>query len=190
MARGFVVRNNLTKDTLLVISSVGAATLVAAIAPNVFVTLARMYFKDKARKAVYERARKLKELERKKLISFGELKNGEVRIELTYRGKILVRQYNLDSIKLKKPQRWDGKWHILMYDIPSSKRKASDAFRHKIKQLGLFQLQKSVWVFPYDFMSEVEFIATIFEIDINKHIFHVVAKEIPREGEIREAFGF
>lgn len=189
MAKGFLVRDNLTKDTLLVIASVGAATLVAAVAPNVFVALARLYFKDKARKAVYERARKLKELERKKLISFRELKNGEVRIELTYRGKILVRQYNLDNIRFNRPQKWDGKWHILMYDIPSSKRKASDAFRHKIRQLGLFQLQKSVWVFPHDFMPEVEFIATIFEIDINKHIFHVVTKEIPKEKEAREVFG-
>ena len=189
MAKGFVVRNNLTKETLLMIASVGAATLVTAVAPGLFVAFSEIYFKDRNKKVVYERARKLRELEKKKLVSFKELRNGEVRIKLTHRGKILVRQYNLENIRLNKPKKWDGKWHILMYDIPSTKRKESDAFRYKVKQLGLYQLQKSVWVAPYDFMPEIEFIATIFEIDINKHIFHLVAKEIPKEREIREVFG-
>jgi len=188
MARGFLLRENLTKDTLLAIAVVGVVALTVVVSPNLFATAAKAYFKDKSKKDIYARARKLKELEMKKLISFRELRNGEVRIELTHLGEVLVRQYNLDNIQMKRPHKWDGKWHILMYDIPSFKRNASDAFRQKIKQMGLFQLQKSVWVSPYDFMPEIEFLATIFEIDINRHIFHIITKEVPRDKEIREFF--
>ena len=34
-------------------------------------------------------------------------------------------------------------------------RKASNAFRRKIKGLGLYRLQKSIWVSPYDCISEL-----------------------------------
>ncbi len=189
MAKGFWDNKNLTKDTLLIIATAGVITMIAVISPVAFVNLARTYFHDKSRKAVYARARKIRELQRKKLISFKELGDGRVEIKLAHKGKILVREYDLENLKFKKPKKWDGRWHVYSYDIPSSKKKASDAFRYKIKQIGLFKIQKSVWVFPYDCMSEIEFLTSVFEIDINSNIFHIITKEIPREQEARKFFG-
>ena len=130
----------------------------------------------------------MRELEKRKLISINELGDGQIRIELSHQGKQLIRVYDLEKIRLKKSAHWDGLWHVVIYDIPSSKRKASDAFRSKIKMLGLYPLQKSVWVSPCDCLPELEFIAAIFEVDIDKHLFYFRTKEIPKEKELKKFF--
>lgn len=41
---------------------------------------------------------------------------------------------------------WDGKWRIVIWDIPEKRRIARDVLRYKLKILGFERLQKSVWV--------------------------------------------
>lgn len=40
---------------------------------------------------------------------------------------------------------WDGKWRLVIWDIPEKRRFARDLLRFKLKQLGFKQWQKSVW---------------------------------------------
>jgi hypothetical protein len=47
----------------------------------------------------------------------------------------------IDDIEIKNPKKWDGKWHLAMYDFPIRFKKARNAFRFKLKQLGFFQFQ-------------------------------------------------
>jgi len=189
MPRGYLRKNNFTKDTLLRIAEVGVVTLAASTSPFVLHALVRAYFKDRSRKIARARAKKLRELEQHKLISFKELDNGAVRIELTHQGKNLIRTYNLEEMKLNIPKQWDGEWRILIYDIPTPQKKASNAFREKLKQLGLFAIQRSVWVSPYECLSEIEFLATVFDIDIDRCICYFHARNIPRENDIKKFFG-
>jgi DNA-binding transcriptional regulator PaaX len=188
MARGFVRKNNLTKETLLKIAAIGALTLAVSTSPYFLHRLVNAYFKDKTGKARRARAKKLREMEKHKLINFKELGNGTVRIELSHKGKNLVRQYNLENMKLQKPKHWDGQWRIVIYDIPTHQKRASNAFRQKLRQLGLFPIQRSVWVSPYECLSEIEFLATVFDIDIDRCVCYFLAKNIPREKEIKEFF--
>lgn len=176
------------KDTILKIAAGGAFILVAATSPYFLTRFAQNYFKEKNRKAAYARARRLKELEKKKIISFKELGNGKIRVELTHKGKLLAREYNLENMKINKPKTWDKKWRIIMYDIPDYNKKARDAFRFKIKQLGLYPIQKSVWVSPYDCMPEIEFLCAVFDIDPNSHVYQFTTAEIPKEREIKKWF--
>ena len=41
---------------------------------------------------------------------------------------------------------WDGKWRIVVWDIPEKRRSARDLLRFKLKMLGFKLLQKSIWV--------------------------------------------
>lgn len=43
-------------------------------------------------------------------------------------------------------QKWDGKWRIVIWDIPEKRRMARDLLRYKLKWLGFKQLQKSIWI--------------------------------------------
>lgn len=188
MARGWVRRDNLVKETFLGIAATGGVLILAALSPHFLSFVAKTYYKETDPVKIRLRALRLKELERRKLIRFKELGGGKVRIELSRNGYRLKREYDLDSLKLKVPKKWDGLWRIVLYDIPLAQRKASNAFRSKIRQMGLFQLQRSVWVSPYECLAELEFISTIFEIDMDNCVSYFRTKEIPKEREIRSYF--
>lgn len=42
-------------------------------------------------------------------------------------------------------EKWDGKWRIVIWDVPEKRRAARDLLRYKLKQLGFQKFQKSVW---------------------------------------------
>lgn len=53
--------------------------------------------------------------------------------------------------KVKNSNRkWDGKWRIVVWDVPEKRRQARDLLRYKLKQLGFTQWQKSIWATKVD----------------------------------------
>lgn len=188
MARGFLLKENLTKDTLLKIAALGFITVAALTSPYFLHAIARGYFKEKTNDAAQKRARKLRELQKRKLLEFKEIPDGSIKITLSHLGKNLIRQYKLEEMTLIKPKLWDKKWRLVTYDIPVSKNKASDSFRKKMKDLGLYQLQKSIWVSPYDCLEEMEFLCAIFDINIDEYVYYFKTSEIPKEKEIKKFF--
>lgn len=188
MPRGPSIKgNNLTKEILLKLAVAGCF-VIAVTSPFFLTNFLKHYFGDKLRRTAWQRSVRLKELSKKKIVSFKEMPNGSVRIELTHKGKIIIRQYKLDELKLNPPKKWDRKWRVIIYDIPHRFKKARDGFREKLKQLGLYQLQKSVWVSPYDCLAEIEFLAGVFNLDLNEHVFYFSTLEIPHESKLKKWF--
>lgn len=99
---------------------------------------------------------------KQKIVSFIENTDGTVTLILTSKGRIKKLRYDLDELDVIAPEKWDGQWRLLMYDIP--KKKAREAFREKLKQLGFVRFQKSVWVHPYPCENEIDFVVAVFEI--------------------------
>jgi len=59
--------------------------------------------------------------------------------------------------KLKeKKKRKDGKWIMIIFDIPEKQKKAREHLRDALVALGYEKLQQSVWVCPYDVYEETE----------------------------------
>jgi DNA-binding transcriptional regulator PaaX len=184
MPRGILLKNNLTKETLLKIAALGILTLPALTSPHFLSQIVNKYFKEKNNK----RVRALRELEKKKIIDINELKDGSIKITLTQFGKKSVLQYKLEDMELTRPEKWDGYWRIIIYDIPKKMQKASNAFRMKIRDLGLYQLQKSIWVSPFDCIKELDFLCTIFEIPLEDCVLYFKTKELPKENKIKRFF--
>lgn len=187
MPRGPSRNANLTKELLLTLAKVGCFA-IAATSPYFLHNFLKAYFKDKNRKVAYRRAERLHELRKKKIVSFKESPNGTVKIELTQDGRRWVRQYNINDLKIKKPLRWDKKWRLIFYDIPHYHKKARDAFREKLKQLGLYQLQKSVWLSAYDCYGEIEFLSMVFNINM-ENIFYLEVDKLPNDYKLKQWFG-
>src|SRR3989338_3036693 len=62
-------------------------------------------------------SRTLWRLRRTKIVEFRE--DGEkVKIVLTELGKKRILRYKLEDMKIQKPKKWDGNWHIVAFDIP------------------------------------------------------------------------
>ncbi len=91
--------------------------------------------------------------------------NGKVRIILTRKGRLKKLSYEIDKMKIRKPQTWDGHWRFLMFDIPEKVHLARDNFRFRLKQLGLVQFQQSVWIYPYPCEDEIDFLAEFYKVN-------------------------
>ncbi|MBI4691827.1 MAG: CRISPR-associated endonuclease Cas2 [Candidatus Terrybacteria bacterium] len=106
----------------------------------------------------------VREFYNERLVDYRESEEGIVDIVLTKEGKKRALKYQIDEIKIKKPEKWDAKWRMVIFDIPEKKKKAREALRKKIKELGFKELQKSVFVFPFECEDEIDFIVEVFEI--------------------------
>ena len=99
-----------------------------------------------------------------RLVDYKENRDGEVEIILTKEGKKKAIKYQLDEMQIKKQEKWDGKWRMVVFDIPEKKKKAREALRNKLKDIGFKELQKSVFIHPYECEDEIDFILEVFEI--------------------------
>ncbi|MFA5997051.1 MAG: hypothetical protein WC791_01025 [Candidatus Paceibacterota bacterium] len=175
-------RGELAKEILTGIANGGL--LLACLAMPGLTKLVPI-FSPKNTRERYRINRTLGTLQKKKLVNIYS-KNGNDIIEITKAGKKKVLEYNLDEMKLKRPAKWDGWWRIVMFDIPESKRRGRDAVSRKIKQFGMYPIQKSVFVSPYICKNEIDFIGEFF--DVREHIIYIKAKEIEGVKKLKEHF--
>jgi DNA-binding transcriptional regulator PaaX len=128
---------------------------------------------------------KIRELYRSKLVETKENPDGSLTLVLTDKGKMKALTYHFQEMK-PKTEKWDGKWRIVIFDIPEKKRRARDALREKLKELGFYELQKSVFVFPYECMNEIEFIVEFFQL--RKYVRYGVLDSIDNELHLKKIF--
>ena len=83
---------------------------------------------------------------------------------------------------------WDGKWRVLIFDIPEKRKKAArEALRSKLIDLNFFQLQKSVWIHPYPCENEIQLTAEIF--GVTRFINIIIANKILNDVKAKIHFG-
>ena len=129
----------------------------------------------------------MREFYNDRLVDYKEDKDGFVEIVLTKEGENKALKFKIDEIKIKKPLKWDGEWRIVIFDIPEKFKKAREALRMKLKELGFLELQKSVFVLPYECEDEINFIMEVFLI--RPFVRFVRAKSFTNEEQLRIKFG-
>jgi len=161
--------------TLDILRIVGAGAVVASvlIAPNMALLLApilrsnpsrwrREWRQNQIQKAI-ERLRK------RRYVKY-EQHGNETYIAITENGRKRLRKFEFDTMRLPAgPQRWDKKWRVVIFDIPENKKKERMIFSDKLKDLGLFPLQKSVFAYPHLCEDEIDFLAEF--LDITYHVY-------------------
>ena len=121
---------------------------------------------------------------KRKLIKF-EKEVDKTTMVLTEKGRKRKLQYDWENIKIPKSDKWDGKWRLLMFDIPSKQKGLSDGFRYKLTRLGFIQFQKSVWIYPYPCENEIDFIAEALGVGRYLQLFNI---KIDNDGELKAKF--
>ncbi len=129
---------------------------------------------------------RVKNLLKRKLVAVRE-ENDEMVIKLTDKGKTTLLRFDLDKMKIKKPFSWDGKWRLIIFDIPNEKKQARELFRAKLKQLEFYPLQKSVFLIPYPCLAEIEFLRQVLEI--GEHVRILVVEKLEGEKLFKQHFG-
>lgn len=151
---------------LLAFIAVGSIAFGGAVVPGILKALKSFDLSED--KTGYDKKKihgALGNLKRQKLVEVLKYDGDRVSIRLTNKGKRRIREYSIDTLEIKNSEKWDKKWRIVIFDIPNKYKQAREALREKIKQLGFKQLQKSVWIYPYECEDEVLFIAEIFEVE-------------------------
>lgn len=173
---------------VLALVAVGAILGIGIMAPNAIQLFAQKQRrrnenfakqKEKIRKYLYY-------LKNKGSIEFIKEKGDKTVVRITKKGVDKLREFTLEDMVISQPQKWDEKWRLVIFDIPNKMRKGRDALRHKLKELGFYPLQKSIWAYPYPCFDEMIFIAELFKI--SRFIDIVTAEEIMNEAKLRKHF--
>ena len=131
--------------------------------------------------------RVVREFYNDRLVDFKEDKDGLAKIILTKEGEKKALKIKIDEMKIKKPTKWDDEWRVVIFDIPERFKKAREALRKKLKDLGFIKLQESVFVLPYECENEINFITEIFLI--RPFVRFMRVKSFTNEEQIRLRFG-
>ncbi len=112
-------------------------------------------------------------LKKRGLIEFIQEDSDKVTVQITDNGKKYLKTFDIDNIILNKPVCWDKKWRLVFFDIPEKHKKAREAFRRKLKDLGFVRLQDSVWVTPFPCEDEIRFLREVFSVPFNVDVFTI-----------------
>ena len=121
-----------------------------------------------------------------KLIEYVGDKNGQTIVKITKKGESRLRAFDIELMKIKKPSRWDGKWRLVMFDIPMRFTKGREALRFHLKKLGFLQFQKSAWIYPYPCEDEIIFIADFFKV--GKYVDVLTVENILRDDKLKKHY--
>src|SRR3989338_5101977 len=102
---------------------------------------------------------------------------------ITPKGENKLHHILIDEIVIKNPQKWDGKWRLVIYDLPVRFKKGREALRWKLKDLGFLQFQKSAWIYPYPCEREILFVADFF--GVRKHIEILEVNKILEDNKLK-----
>lgn len=179
-------RGEIAKEILKGIGMAGLL-VIAIAAPGASVAIPKIqrqirWLKKYTKKSVN---RSLENLKRRGLVELTQGRRG-LRLELTKKGRLELARYETRK-KILQKKRWDGKWHILIFDIQESRKNVRDAVRHTLRALGFYRLQDSVWVFPYDCETVLELLRT--EHRVRYDALYIVAQRIGNDGALRDHFG-
>ena len=90
-------------------------------------------------------------------------------ITLTPKG--LEKAFMVKNKFSNRKKRKDGRWVMVIFDIPENLKKTRNFLRKSLVDLGYQQLQKSVWICPYDIYSETETTIRLCEVSSYVRIF-------------------
>ena len=129
--------------------------------------------------------RSIKILYQSNLIKQKDNKDGTTTFVLSKEGREVALTYNLEEIVIPKTK-WDKKWRIVMFDIPEKLKKVRDTLRYQLKKLGFIELQRSVFVIPFECQNELEYIIEFY--NIKRFVRFIEAYSIDNELDLKHRF--
>ena len=178
-------KENVQKVVLAAVALAGTLA-VGVLAPNIFLALPGIMGKKRYKLAFQARTAAAR-LAIKGHVRFVE-KNGKKRIEITEAGRRAY-AFEVEKVRLaaQRGKRWDGRFRLVMFDIPQHRRRDRDHLRAVVRGCGFLRLQDSVWIFPYD----CEELITLLKADmrIGKDILYAIVESVENDGWIKKHFG-
>ena len=176
------VRRTKINSAIITALAVAGILAIAAVAPNTLQLLG----KPRALRQNKQRiSSSLKRMVRQGYVKFEDGKKGR-RLRLTAKGEKFAAMLGHGRLAPKKPRRWDGKWRVLIFDIPEKQKRSREQIRRTLVSLGFRRLQDSVWVYPYD--CEDLIILLKADLRIGKDLLYLIVERIEYDKPLRDFF--
>lgn len=102
-------------------------------------------------------------------------------LRLTREGKKKVSSHRLDNKNSLVSPTWDGKWRIVLLDLPEKRKAERESLRYLLKKAGFVCLKNSAWISPYPFEYMFENIKK--DLGLTTELMIIVSEKIDSESE-------
>lgn len=177
-----------TVQKKILLSLVGGVALGMSNSPRQYFNTLRKLRKEWGKINPQNFNRSMKSLSKEKLINETRLPDGSFRLVLTEKGKREARIIGIfeNPINFRKPKKWDGKWRIVMFDIPENDRLFRDILRKHLKELKFKKLQHSVFVSPHPFERPILELVGLYSA--GRYVRVVTAEKLDNGEYLKKAF--
>jgi len=129
----------------------------------------------------------LESLEKNEIIDLEE-KDGKIFVRLKDKNNLTIIKYSTKALLdfKKKKKKWNKKWFLVFFDIPEIQRNKRNYLRKFLVDIGFYQYQKSVYIFPYECEKEITLIKKI--VEGAKYMKYLVTEKIEDEKLIKSFF--
>ena len=158
--------------TLLVSPLAGAAALVLGVGSASYIFRKRDF------------NREAKRLEKRGYVALTKTPKGLI-VKLLEKGRRGFQKLQIKNLQLPVA-RWDGKWRLFIFDIPEKYRAERDYLRKKLKNLGLYNIQRSVFAYPHDCRKALNFAADYYKVE--EYTTYAEVSSIDVEKELKRFF--
>lgn len=165
---------------------IGAAVVLAAANPYFGLRLIRGFNERNNKKSWRRFYASLLYLDRRGYVKILSNDDGRLKVKITRLGEGAIRKIDIETMHIEAPDQWDGKWRLVVFDVPNTKSKNRTNFTERLKSLGFIMVQKSVWAYPYECKDEVSVLRKFCEID--KYVTYLEVVEVEDELNWRGKF--
>ena len=172
-------RKNIQRAVLSTIA-VSGLLAVSMVAPNTVKVLKSLGFHPNKREdEVIKRARK-------RLIDKGFVIYNNSFLKITENGKKELNRFSINNWVINKPRKWDGRWRMLIFDIPEHRRSTRDKVRATLSSIGFIKVQQSVWIYPYDCGDLITLLKADFKI--GKDLLYLIVDSMENDNKFKKLF--
>lgn len=169
----------LKKIILETVKTAGLLSM-ALTAPNVIGAMSKLGMLPNKRQTESIRAA------RQRMITQGLLAYKNDQIFITREGERALRHLELSDYKSAQPRKWDGKWRVLIFDIPDRRKGLRDRVRRALGAFGFERLQASVWAYPYNCEDVIAMLKV--DLKIGYDLQYLIVDSIENDKRLREVF--
>ena len=164
-------------------SGVIGSIIVAPNALQAFDKPLRHYLKKLDKRERERELRRITAYMRRQGLVTGSYEHG---LAITKSGHKRVSKMEFDNLKIPKPNKWDKKWRLVIFDIPESRRQGRVALTSKLRSMGVQPLQQSVWIYPHPCRDQI--IKVCEEFDISRWVTYLETEHIDHEDSLINRF--
>lgn len=179
-------RKGVIEKAIIGTLALGGMLTIAMMAPKVLSVIKREHLDYVLPQDPKQRLREtISRMKRKSLITFKEI-HGKRYPRLTTLGRQQIERVSLGELTIHKPFRWDRRWRMVIFDIEESRQNDRKKIRRLLQRLGFLQLQRSVWIHPYDCEEIIALIKT--DMRIGRNVLYIIADAIEHDRHLRKHF--